>query len=111
MEGRPLAERIRAQVAEDVRELGAIGLATVQVGEDEASTIYLRLKHKAASEVEIGSVDRKLPLDASFRWHEYEIFVHHLPGHTLYAAAYEFEVDRSTQWDACPQIAVRTCSS
>ena len=60
MEGRPLAERIRAQVAEDVRELGAIGLATVQVGEDEASTIYLRLKHKAASEVEIASVDRKL---------------------------------------------------
>jgi methylenetetrahydrofolate dehydrogenase (NADP+)/methenyltetrahydrofolate cyclohydrolase len=49
MEGRPLAERIRAQVAEDVRELGAIGLATVQVGEDEASTIYLRLKHQAAS--------------------------------------------------------------
>jgi methylenetetrahydrofolate dehydrogenase (NADP+)/methenyltetrahydrofolate cyclohydrolase len=61
MEGRPLAERIRAQVAEDVRELGAIGLATVQVGEDEASTIYLRLKHHAASEAEIASVDRKLP--------------------------------------------------
>jgi methylenetetrahydrofolate dehydrogenase (NADP+)/methenyltetrahydrofolate cyclohydrolase len=61
MEGRPLAERIRAQVADDVRELGAIGLATVQVGEDEASTIYLRLKHKAAAEVEIASVDRKLP--------------------------------------------------
>jgi methylenetetrahydrofolate dehydrogenase (NADP+)/methenyltetrahydrofolate cyclohydrolase len=60
MEGRPLAERIRAQVAEDVSELGAIGLATVQVGEDEASTIYLRLKHQAASEVEIASVDRKL---------------------------------------------------
>jgi methylenetetrahydrofolate dehydrogenase (NADP+)/methenyltetrahydrofolate cyclohydrolase len=61
MEGRPLAERIRAQVAADVAELGAIGLATVQVGEDEASTIYLRLKHEAASEAEIVSVDRKLP--------------------------------------------------
>jgi len=61
MEGRPLAERIRAQVGQDVRELGSIGLATVQVGEDEASTIYLRLKHQAASEVEIVSVDRKLP--------------------------------------------------
>jgi methylenetetrahydrofolate dehydrogenase (NADP+) / methenyltetrahydrofolate cyclohydrolase len=61
MEGRPLAERIRSQVADEVAELGAIGLATVQVGEDEASTIYLRLKHKAASEVEIASVDRKLP--------------------------------------------------
>ena len=61
MEGRPLAERIRSQVAEDVAGLGAIGLATVQVGEDEASTIYLRLKHKAAAEVEIASVDRRLP--------------------------------------------------
>ena len=60
MEGRPLAERIRAQVADEVRELGQIGLATVQVGEDEASTIYLRLKHQAAAEVEITAVDRKL---------------------------------------------------
>jgi methylenetetrahydrofolate dehydrogenase (NADP+) / methenyltetrahydrofolate cyclohydrolase len=65
MEGRPLAERIRAQVAEDVRELGEISLATVQVGEHEASTIYLRLKHQAAAEVEIGSVDRKLPQEIS----------------------------------------------
>src|SRR5215218_1243609 len=61
MEGRPLAERIRAKVAEEVEELGEVGLATVQVGEDEASTIYLRLKHKAAAEVEITSVDHKLP--------------------------------------------------
>ena len=44
-----------------MRELGGLGLATVQVGEDEASTIYLRLKHQAAAEVEIASVDRKLP--------------------------------------------------
>ncbi len=60
MDGRALAERIRAQVADEVRELGQIGLATVQVGEDEASTIYLRLKHQAAAEVEIEAVDRKL---------------------------------------------------
>jgi len=65
MEGRPLADRIRAQVADEVRELGEIGLATVQVGEDEASTIYLRLKHKAAAEVEIASVDHKLPDEIS----------------------------------------------
>ena len=61
MEGPPLARRIREQVAQDVKGLGSIGLATVQVGDDEASTIYLRLKHKAAAEVEITSVDRKLP--------------------------------------------------
>ena len=39
------------------------------------------------------SVDRRLPLGRGFTWHEYEIMVHHLPGHTLYAAAYEFVVD------------------
>jgi methylenetetrahydrofolate dehydrogenase (NADP+)/methenyltetrahydrofolate cyclohydrolase len=60
MEGRPLAERIRAEVAAEVDELGQVGLATVQVGDDEASTLYLRLKHKAAAEVEIASVDHKL---------------------------------------------------
>jgi methylenetetrahydrofolate dehydrogenase (NADP+) / methenyltetrahydrofolate cyclohydrolase len=61
MKGGPLAERIRGEVADDVRELGQVGLATLQVGEDEASTVYLRLKHAAAAEAQIVSVDRKLP--------------------------------------------------
>ncbi len=61
MVGRPLAERIRAEVAEEVRKLGELGLATVQVGDDEAATIYLRRKHEAAAEAGIASVDRKLP--------------------------------------------------
>jgi methylenetetrahydrofolate dehydrogenase (NADP+) / methenyltetrahydrofolate cyclohydrolase len=65
MEGRPLAERIRAEVADEVRELGGLGLATVQVGEDEASAIYLRRKHEAAAEAGIASVDRKLPEEIS----------------------------------------------
>ena len=65
MEGRPLAERIRAQVAEDVAGLGQIGLATIQVGEDEASAIYLARKHEAAADVEIVAVDRKLRQDTS----------------------------------------------
>jgi glyoxylase-like metal-dependent hydrolase (beta-lactamase superfamily II) len=38
-------------------------------------------------------VDRRLPMGRSFTWHEYDITVHELPGHTLYAAAYEFDVD------------------
>ncbi|TDD72330.1 MBL fold metallo-hydrolase [Jiangella aurantiaca] len=38
-------------------------------------------------------VDRSLPVGESFRWHEYEITVHDLPGHTLYHAGFEFEVD------------------
>src|SRR6476659_6826218 len=65
MEGRLLADRIRAEVAEEVRELGEIGLATVQVGEDPASSIYLRRKHEAASEAGIRSVDRKFPAEIS----------------------------------------------
>jgi len=65
MEGGPLAERIRARVAEDVKGLGGIGLATVQVGEDPASTVYIRRKHEAAGEAAIASTDLKLPEDIS----------------------------------------------
>ena len=61
MEGPPLAGRIRAEVAEAVRELGRLRLVTLQVGEDPASTIYLRRKHEAAEEAGIDSDDRKLP--------------------------------------------------
>jgi glyoxylase-like metal-dependent hydrolase (beta-lactamase superfamily II) len=38
-------------------------------------------------------VDRELAFGRPFRWHEYEIAVHELPGHTLYAAAIDFVVD------------------
>jgi glyoxylase-like metal-dependent hydrolase (beta-lactamase superfamily II) len=37
--------------------------------------------------------DRVLGLGETVRWREYEIVTHELPGHTLYAAAFEFEVD------------------
>jgi methylenetetrahydrofolate dehydrogenase (NADP+)/methenyltetrahydrofolate cyclohydrolase len=63
MEGPPLAARIRAEVAEEVRELGRLKLVTVQVGDDPASTIYLRRKHEAAEDAGIASDDRKLPLE------------------------------------------------
>jgi methylenetetrahydrofolate dehydrogenase (NADP+) / methenyltetrahydrofolate cyclohydrolase len=65
MEGTPLAARIRAEVAEEVRELGGLALVTVQVGDDPASTIYLRLKHDAAQEAGIESDDRKVHEDSS----------------------------------------------
>ena len=65
MEGPPLAARIHDEVAEEVRELGELGLTTVQVGDHPASTIYLRRKHEAAREVGISSDDRKLPADIS----------------------------------------------
>ena len=38
-------------------------------------------------------VDRLLTLAQPFRWHEYELTPHALPGHTLYAAALAFEAD------------------
>jgi methylenetetrahydrofolate dehydrogenase (NADP+) / methenyltetrahydrofolate cyclohydrolase len=65
MLGEPLAQRIRTEVADEVQELGEVGLATVQVGEDPASTIYIKRKHDAAAEVGMRSVDLKLPEDVS----------------------------------------------
>jgi glyoxylase-like metal-dependent hydrolase (beta-lactamase superfamily II) len=38
-------------------------------------------------------VDRALPLETPFAWHEYELTAYPFPGHTLYAAALAFEVD------------------
>ena len=43
-----------------MRELGEIGLATILVGDDPASDIYIRLKHKAAGEVGINARDIRL---------------------------------------------------
>jgi glyoxylase-like metal-dependent hydrolase (beta-lactamase superfamily II) len=37
--------------------------------------------------------DRILSLGGTVEWREYSITTHDLPGHTLYAAAFEFEVD------------------
>jgi methylenetetrahydrofolate dehydrogenase (NADP+) / methenyltetrahydrofolate cyclohydrolase len=65
MDGRALAQRIRVTVAEEVRALGEIGLATVLVGDDPASDIYIRLKHKAATEAGIRTEDIRLPADTS----------------------------------------------
>jgi methylenetetrahydrofolate dehydrogenase (NADP+)/methenyltetrahydrofolate cyclohydrolase len=63
--GKPIAERIRADVAEDVRALGHIGLVTVLVGDDPASDVYIRLKHKAAVEAGIDATDLRLPAETS----------------------------------------------
>jgi glyoxylase-like metal-dependent hydrolase (beta-lactamase superfamily II) len=38
-------------------------------------------------------VDRRIPFEQPFRWHEHELTVYPLPGHTRYAAAISFEVD------------------
>ena len=46
MDGKALAERIRGEVAREIEELGHVGLATVLVGDDPASEVYIRLKHR-----------------------------------------------------------------
>jgi methylenetetrahydrofolate dehydrogenase (NADP+) / methenyltetrahydrofolate cyclohydrolase len=63
MKGAPLGERIREQVANDVAGLGFVGLATVLVGDDPASHVYVTKKHEAAVVAGIHSVDRRLSVD------------------------------------------------
>ena len=65
MRGKPLAERIRSEVAAEVRAIGRIGLVTVLVGDDPASEVYIRLKHKAAVEAGFDATDLRLPADVS----------------------------------------------
>jgi methylenetetrahydrofolate dehydrogenase (NADP+)/methenyltetrahydrofolate cyclohydrolase len=65
IKGKPIADRIRAQVAEEVAGLGHVGLVTVLVGEDPASEVYIRLKHKAATEAGFDARDIRLPADIS----------------------------------------------
>jgi methylenetetrahydrofolate dehydrogenase (NADP+)/methenyltetrahydrofolate cyclohydrolase len=65
MDGKALAERVRAEVREEVAELGAVGLATVLVGDDPASDVYIRLKHKAAVEAGFDATDLRLPEETS----------------------------------------------
>jgi methylenetetrahydrofolate dehydrogenase (NADP+) / methenyltetrahydrofolate cyclohydrolase len=67
MDGKALAERIRARVAEEVRELGEVGLTTVLVGDDPASDIYIRRKQEAAREAGITARDYRLAEDTSER--------------------------------------------
>jgi methylenetetrahydrofolate dehydrogenase (NADP+) / methenyltetrahydrofolate cyclohydrolase len=65
IKGKPIAERIRAEAAEQVRQIGHVGLVTVLVGDDPASDVYIRLKHKAAVEAGFDAVDLRLPDDTS----------------------------------------------
>jgi methylenetetrahydrofolate dehydrogenase (NADP+)/methenyltetrahydrofolate cyclohydrolase len=61
MDGAALAARMREEVKQEVAELGHVGLATVLVGDDPASDVYIRLKHKAADQAGIEAIDHRLP--------------------------------------------------
>jgi methylenetetrahydrofolate dehydrogenase (NADP+)/methenyltetrahydrofolate cyclohydrolase len=65
MDGAALAARIRTAVAAEVAELGTLGLATVLVGEDPASHIYIGKKHEAAREAGIEPHDHQLSADTT----------------------------------------------
>jgi methylenetetrahydrofolate dehydrogenase (NADP+) / methenyltetrahydrofolate cyclohydrolase len=66
MDGKALAAHVRAEVAEKVETLGhPIGLATVLVGEDQASALYVRRKQEACAEVGIAPVHHELGPDTS----------------------------------------------
>jgi methylenetetrahydrofolate dehydrogenase (NADP+)/methenyltetrahydrofolate cyclohydrolase len=70
IDGKEVAARVRAEVARDVatfreRTGMAPGLATILVGEDPASEVYVRNKRKASAEVGIADFHRHLPSDAT----------------------------------------------
>jgi methylenetetrahydrofolate dehydrogenase (NADP+)/methenyltetrahydrofolate cyclohydrolase len=65
LSGAEVAAAVRVEVAERVAALAgrgrAVGLATVMVGDDPASAVYVRGKHRAADEVGMRSFDHHLP--------------------------------------------------
>ncbi|MGF7147224.1 methylenetetrahydrofolate dehydrogenase (NADP+)/methenyltetrahydrofolate cyclohydrolase [Sphingomonas zeicaulis] len=61
-----LRERIAELTADFTEEAGrAPGLAVVLVGEDPASAVYVRSKHKACVEAGMASFEHRLPADTS----------------------------------------------
>jgi methylenetetrahydrofolate dehydrogenase (NADP+) / methenyltetrahydrofolate cyclohydrolase len=65
IDGRALGAKVREEVAASVAEHGHVGLATVLVGDDPASHIYIDLKQKAAQQAGMDARDLKLPADTS----------------------------------------------
>ena len=70
IDGKAIADRVRAEVKEAVAKRAAEGktipgLATVLVGENPASKVYVRSKQKACAEAGINSFGHNLPEDAT----------------------------------------------
>lgn len=69
LSGRESGAVVRAEVAGRVGALShdgvRVGLATLLVGDDPASKVYVGIKHKAALAAGITSIDRRLPATAS----------------------------------------------
>src|SRR5215213_2236983 len=68
IDGKAIAQQVRAEVAQDVAAWtkegnDPPGLATVLVGDDPASAVYIGGKQKASAEVGIAGFDHRLPAD------------------------------------------------
>jgi len=70
LDGKVVADNLRQKIAVEVEEMVKAGkrrpgLATVLVGENPASQVYVRMKTKACEEAGIDSYGHHLPADAS----------------------------------------------
>jgi len=69
LSGKEVAAELRSEVAARVAALGSrgksVGLATILVGDDAASHVYVRNKHRAAEGAGMISFDCHLPAEAS----------------------------------------------
>jgi methylenetetrahydrofolate dehydrogenase (NADP+) / methenyltetrahydrofolate cyclohydrolase len=70
IDGKAVAARVRTDVAAEVEQFVAEhgrvpGLATILVGDDPASAVYVNGKQKASAEVGIQGFDHRVPADAS----------------------------------------------
>src|SRR5690242_9801037 len=70
IDGKAIATELRARVASEVarvkRDHGLVpGLAVVLVGNDPASEVYVRSKHKLTQEAGMASFEHKLPADVA----------------------------------------------
>jgi methylenetetrahydrofolate dehydrogenase (NADP+) / methenyltetrahydrofolate cyclohydrolase len=70
IDGKAIAELLREEVKQKVTErvdkgLHTPGLATVIVGENPASKVYVRMKHKACQEAGINSIGHELPKEST----------------------------------------------
>ncbi len=81
IDGKAIAEKLRDEVKTQVNKrlekgLPVPGLATVLIGDNPASEVYVRMKHKACEEVGIRSIGKALPASASQE--DIEALVHNL---------------------------------
>ncbi|NUS35250.1 MAG: bifunctional methylenetetrahydrofolate dehydrogenase/methenyltetrahydrofolate cyclohydrolase, partial [Pseudarthrobacter sp.] len=69
LDGKATAAAIKAELTERVAALKAKGvtpgIATVLVGADPASQLYVSMKHKQSVQIGMNSIQRELPADAT----------------------------------------------